>query len=40
MEPLMMPWCSSLSAPQARIEMMMNKGLQIIVPDFIIPKFE
>lgn len=25
---------------QARFEMIMNKGLQIIVPDFIMPKFE
>jgi hypothetical protein len=24
---------------QARIEMIMNKGLQIVVPDFIMPKF-
>lgn len=25
---------------KARIEMIMNKGLQIIVPEFIMPKFE
>lgn len=25
---------------KAKLEMIMNKGLQIIVPDFIMPKFE
>lgn len=38
-----MPWCwvyEPIDPLKARIEMIMNKGLQIIVPDFIMPKFE
>lgn len=31
---------SMIDPLQARLEMIMNKGLQIIVPDFMMPKFE
>jgi hypothetical protein len=37
--PLIINWADT-NPLTARIEMMMNRGLQIIAPDFIMPKFE